>query len=100
MPDVIFIRRVDLTFSDLSHRTPIPIPPVLSRAPGLHQSDILKFAAVKIGKLKPSERLEEDYPWRMAMGNMWEEFYFSLHPEYEWHPGEQTVDEISVNCDG
>src|ERR1017187_1721961 len=101
MPDLLSIRQISLQFSDLDRRSPIirpDRPP--SRAPGVHQSDILTHIAYKIGKLKPGERLEDDYPWRMAMGNMWEEFYFSLRPDYQWQPGQLTVDGVSVNADG
>jgi hypothetical protein len=99
--EVLSIRQISLEFSDLARRRPIEIPfAPLSRAPGLHLSDVLRHVAVKIGKLTPGERLEEDYPWRMAMGNMWEEFYFSLHPEYVWQVGEEIVDGIAMNCDG
>jgi hypothetical protein len=101
MPTVLSIRQITLELSDLARRRPLTIPDKpLARSPGLHQSDILKYAAVKIGKLAASARLEEEYPWRMAMGNMWEEFYFSLRPEYAWQPGEITVDGVGMNADG
>src|SRR5580704_17555079 len=99
--EVLSIRQISLEFSDLARRRPVSIPETpLRRAPGLHLSDVLRHVAVKVGKLHAGERLEEDYSWRMAMGNMWEEFYFSLHPEHVWQPGETTVDGIAMNCDG
>ena len=99
--EVLSIRRINLEFSDLASRRPLEIPAEpLARSPGIHLSDILKHIGRKIGKLKPGERLEEDYPWRMAMGNMWEEFYFSLHPSYLWQPGEQVIDGVAMNADG
>ena len=105
MPTILSIRRIGLEFSDLAIRRPIELPDhPLSRAPGLHQSVVLRNIAVKTGKLAAGERLEEDYPWRMAMGNMWEEFYFSLKPDYVWQPGELTVESsgglVSMNADG
>ena len=102
MPELLSIRRIALEFTDLACRTPIIRPDApLSRAPGLHQSDVLKWIAVnKVGKMKYGERLETDYPWRMALGNMWEEFYFSLRPDYVWQPGEKVVDGVAVNADG
>ncbi len=101
MPEVLSIRQIALEFADLYRRKPIERPPQpLSRFPGPHQSDILAFIARKIGKLKPGERLEEEMPWRMALGVMWEEFYFSLHPDRIWQPGEQVVDGVAANPDG
>lgn len=101
MPELLSIRSITLEFSDLYRRTPIVRPDKpLARAPGVHQSDILGYVARKIGKLKPGERVEDEYPWRWALGQMWEEFYFSLLPDAAWQPGEMTVDGISVNCDG
>lgn len=97
--EVLSIRQVNLELSDLDKRRPLH-GERRPRYAGLHQSDVLKYIAVKTGKMAKGEKLEEDYPWRMAMGNMWEEFYFSLHPEYEWQPGERIVDNVAVNCDG
>ena len=99
--EILSIRQISLEFSDLARRRPIAIPDSpLPRASGLHLSDVLTHVAVKVGKLQRGERLEEDYPWRMAMGNMWEEFYFSLHPEYVWQPGEKSIDGVAMNADG
>lgn len=101
MPEVLSIRRINIEFADLAKRKPLTIPErPPARAPGLHQSDILKYAAVKTGKMVAGERLEEEYPWIWALGQMWEEFYFSLVPSAEWQPGELVVDDIAVNCDG
>lgn len=100
MPHVLSVREVSLEFSDLYRRTPIPASTPDSRDPSVHQSDILSFIARKIGKMKPGERLEEEMPWRMAMGNMWEEFYFSLIPDSVYKPGETVVDGVAVNADG
>ena len=105
MPTVLSIRRIGLEFSDLIARRPIEIPDrPLPRHRGFHQSYILRHIAVKTGKLAPGERLEEDCPWRMAMGHMWEEFYFSLKPDYVWQPGEMVVESsgglVAMNCDG
>jgi len=33
---------------------------------------------------------EERMPWRMAMGVMWEEFYFSMLADSVWQPGEMV----------
>lgn len=101
MPQLLDCRRLILEFADLAKRSPLirpPKPP--DRAPGAHQSDILAYVARKIGKLKPGEQLEEDMPERVAMGFMFEEFYFSLIPDVCWQPGEITKDGISTNCDG
>jgi hypothetical protein len=102
MPELLSIRRIALEFTDLWKRVPIVRPDrPLARAPGIHQSDVLRWIAInKVGKMKPGERLESDYPWRMALGNMWEEFYFSLRPDYIWQPGERIVDGVALNADG
>ncbi len=103
MPVLLAEKVIQLEFSDLYGRRPIQRPAEpLARAPGIHQSGILQELAYVIGKLKPGELLEEDMPWRMAMGVMWEEFAFSVGSLQTsvWQPGELTVDEISVNCDG
>lgn len=101
MPVLLDERIITLEFADLHHRSPIvrPTQPP-TRDPGMHQSDILAYIARNIGELKPGEPLEEDMPWRMALGVMWEEFYFSLIPESDWQPGEIVQDGIAVNCDG
>jgi len=101
VPVLLSARTITLEFADLFKRRPIvrPAKPS-SRYPGAHQSDILAYIARKIGELKPGEELEEDMPWRMAMGNMWEEFYFSLLPDSDWQPGEIVQDGIAVNADG
>jgi len=102
MPELLSIRQISLEFADLARRSPIERPSApLARDPGIHQSDILRWIAInKTGKMKYGERLEEDYPWRMALGNMWEEFYFSLRPDYIWQPGERVVDGVALNADG
>lgn len=47
-----------------------------------------------------SDLKTDGMPWAMAMGVMWEEFYFSLRPDVSWQPGEVVEDEIACNCDG
>lgn len=101
MPEILSVRQITFEFSDLAARTPIVIPEVpLVRSPGLHLSDVLTYIARKIGKLGPGDKLEEEYPLRMAMGHMWEEWYFSFRKDYLWQPGERTIDSISMNADG
>lgn len=101
---VLSIRRLTLEFTDLHSRHPLTIPRTpLPRYPGLHQSDILHWIAInKTGKLKAGERMEDsaEYPLRWALGQMWEEFWFSLLPNASWQPGEVVVDEVAVNPDG
>lgn len=99
-------RIITLELSDLLTRRPLDRERApQSRAAGVHQSDILQHIAYKVGWLKEGETYEEDtnaYPLRWAMGQMWEEFWFSLRDEETttWQPGELTEDGISVNCDG
>jgi hypothetical protein len=101
MPVLLAENIVQLEFSDLWKRRPIDRPDrPLSRSPGHHQSGVLRYIALKVGWLKSGEALEEDMPWRMAMGTMFEEFYFSLLTTAIWQPGEQIKDGIASNCDG
>ncbi len=101
MPILIDERIITLEFADLACRRPITRPDLPPRrADGLHQSGILAYIARKIGKLKPDERDEDEYPMIFAMGQMWEEFIFSFYPEIKWQPGERSRDAIHVNCDG
>jgi hypothetical protein len=101
MPTLLADHIVTLEFKDLLNRQPIQRPRhPPSRSPGLHQSGILSYIAVKIGKLKPGEPLEEDMPTIFALGNAWEEYAVSLYPEIEWQPGEITLDGISMSADG
>ena len=60
---------------DLAYRQPIhrPTKP-LSRAPGVHQSGIIKYISEKVGKLKPGEPLEEEMPTLIALGYALERF--------------------------
>ena len=93
MPTLIDESVVSLEFVDLTARQPIARPTKpLSRAPGVHQSGIIKYIAEKIGKLKPGEPLEEEMPTLIALGYAWEEFAVSLYPEIVWQPGERVVD--------
>lgn len=104
MPTLLSERVVTLEFADLHKRRqlgPIRRPAApLARAPGAHQSDILRYVALKIGQLKPNEPLEEDMPLVIALGFAWEEFLFSMLPSADWQPGELERDGIAVNCDG
>jgi hypothetical protein len=105
MPDLIYQRDVTVQFSDLDNRVALPGLHVRRpRSPGLHISGILHAIALRVGWLKPGEPLEEDYPWHMALGSMWEEYWFSLPWAREagtvWQPGEQTYSGISGNADG
>ena len=102
MPTLLSERELTLEFADLARRQSIERPPhPLARHKGVHQSGILAWIAREVGWLKPGEPLEEDCPWRMALGVMWEEFYFSLLDDGTvWQPGEMVVDGIAVNCDG
>lgn len=99
-------RIVQLELTDLLTRRPLDRDRApATRAPGVHQSDILQHIAYKVGWLKEGEVWEEDrglYPWRWCLGQMWEEFWFSLQDSETttWQPGEVTEDGISVNCDG
>ena len=102
MPTLLSEQVISLEFSDLANRVPIlrpDLPP--RRAPGLHQSGVLKYIAVeRINILKPGIMLDEEYPLLWGLGVAWEEFAVSLHPDIIWQPGEETRDGISVNCDG
>lgn len=101
MPRLISEQVVTLEMADLDRRVPIRRPEhTLERAKGAHQSDILRYIAHKIGKLKPGERDEGEYPTLWALGAAWEEFIVSFFPDMDWQPGELTVDGISVNADG
>lgn len=102
MPTLLSESVINFEFADLDTRIhlvrPSPRPP---RRPGVHQSGILAPLARKLGYLGKDEKLEEEMPWRMALGVMWEEFAFSsILKESVWQPGELTEDEISVNADG
>ena len=97
---LIYERDVQLEFSDLQRRVPLPRPDrPLARSPGHHVSGILYAIARRVGWLKPNEKDEAELPWRMAMGNMFEEFYFSLRLDCQWQPGEQQADGVWGNCD-
>lgn len=101
MPTLLSESRLIVEFADLALRHPIKRPSQpLERADCAHQSDILSFIARKINKLGDYEQLEEDIPDRMLMGQMWEEFYFSMVPDTIWQPGEMILDGIAVNADG
>ena len=106
MPTLLSERTLTIDFSDLDNRKPIERSSTgtLPRHPGVHQSGVLAWIAREVGWLKPGVPLEEEMPWNMAMGVMWEEFYFSLllsvEPDVIWQPGEVVTDGIAVNCDG
>jgi hypothetical protein len=99
MADLIYQRDVSLQFSDLDFRTPLRWPVrKRTRYAGLHVSGILGAIAERVGWLKAEVEREERsgqavYPWVMAMGVMWEEFFFSLPWAREagtvWQPGER-----------
>lgn len=101
MPEILSVRQITFEFSDLAARRPLTIPEVpLSRSPGLHLSDVLHYAAEKIGKLEKGEKLEEEYPVHFVRGAAWEEWYFSLRRDYLWQPGERIINGIAMNADG
>lgn len=102
-------RTITLELSDLRERVPISRPSQPpTRSPGWHESDLLRDVALEYGWLKrgsveDQESLPGDYPWRWALGQAWEEFWFSFQgPETGtvWQPGERVVDGIAVNADG
>lgn len=102
MPELLSESIINLEFADLYSRRPINRPEKpLERYKGWHQSGVLAYIARQVGWLKAGERLEEELPGRMALGIMWEEFFFSMEPATTiWQPGEVVVDEIAMNCDG
>lgn len=106
MPLLLEETEVRVEFADLYKRCPVSHPVVNSvitppeRAKGIHLSGVLKYCAVISKFLKPGEPLEEEMPWRMAMGMAVEEFLVSLYPEIIWQPGERECDGVYMNADG
>ena len=102
MPVLLREATLSVEMSDLLERTPINRKKQEHRSPGLHVSGVLKPVAVGLGVLKAGEKLEEEYPWRCAMGNMFEEYIFSLPPlnTSKWQPGERCKDKIYGTADG
>ena len=105
-------RTVTLEHADMYRRVPIQRPSQpLARAAGWHASDLLRDIAIEYGWLKrgsaeDQEAQPTDFPWRWALGQAWEEYWFSFHCHYTadddytiWQPGERRVDEIAVNAD-
>jgi hypothetical protein len=110
-------RIVNLELTDLEHRVPLRRPDrPPTRSPGWHESDLLRDIALeyrwlKVGDVEDQELRRGDYPWRWALGQAWEEFWFSFQgPETGtgtgtgtgtiWQPGERVVDGIACNADG
>jgi hypothetical protein len=91
-----------LELSDILARSPIckPYPPP-ARSPGVHLSGVLRYIASTI-RLKGiwESVLEDEYPLRMAIGVMWEEFCASLYPDSVWWPDEIQRDGVYMTCDG
>jgi hypothetical protein len=102
MPTLLSESVVSIEFADLARRRPIDRPTrSLLRHKGWHQSGVLAYIAREVGWLKPGEPLEDELPGRLALGIMWEEFYFSLEPSTTiWQPGEVVKDRIAMNADG
>lgn len=104
MATIIDDRTIILQVSDILLRVPLQRRGT-ARYKGHHISRIIAKVAESTGKLDPQIVLEElggdrDYSWRWALGVMFEEFWFSLHPDTEWQPGELVKDGIAGNCDG
>ena len=99
--------QVTLEFSDMDRRVALPrlaapdgFVAQAPRSAGVHMSGILKPLAIAAKQLKSYEQDEEEYPLMWALGVAWEEFVASLYPTMHYQPGEVTVDEIHMTCDG
>lgn len=101
MPTILEQTDVELTRSDLEHRTPHIATKPAKRKRGCHVSNVLRYIAVEAGNKTWAKDLEDDeLPLRMALGLMWEEFAVTLYPKTVWQPDEMECDGLIMNIDG
>ena len=90
---------ISLDWLDASTLHEHPYPQHKRSTDKVHVSTILRYLAVKMGKLDDSEK-EDEMPLRVFLGMAWEQMVVRLYDGIWWQPGELVLNEIAGSPDG